>query len=93
MATGGGIIGRAPELDTLREIPRALLLTGEAGIGKTTLWQAGIDVAQATGRRVLAARPSEAEALHHSRLLGCARSSPSTSLGTNGNGWDKVVGL
>ena len=40
----------------------ALLLTGEAGIGKTTLWEAGIVVARERGKRVLVARPSGAEA-------------------------------
>jgi len=37
------------------------VLKGEAGIGKTTLWLAGIDAASARGYRVLASRPSEAE--------------------------------
>ena len=37
------------------------MLPGEAGIGKTTLWLAGIDAAAARGYRILSARPSEAE--------------------------------
>ena len=41
--------------------PRALLITGEAGIGKTTLWEAGIAAARERGFRVLVARPSESE--------------------------------
>jgi DNA-binding CsgD family transcriptional regulator len=46
----------APEL-----LPRAAVLRGEAGIGKTTVWLAGIDAAAARGYRILPARPSEAE--------------------------------
>jgi DNA-binding CsgD family transcriptional regulator len=38
------------------------VLPGEAGIGKTTLWLAGIDAAAARGYRILSSRPSEAEA-------------------------------
>jgi DNA-binding CsgD family transcriptional regulator/tetratricopeptide (TPR) repeat protein len=41
---------------------RTLLLTGEAGIGKTTLWEAGVADACERGWRVLSARPSAAEA-------------------------------
>jgi DNA-binding CsgD family transcriptional regulator len=36
-------------------------VAGEAGIGKTALWLAGIDAAAARGYRILSARPSEAE--------------------------------
>jgi DNA-binding CsgD family transcriptional regulator len=39
----------------------ALVLEGEAGIGKTTLWLAGIDVAREASFRVLSARPAAAE--------------------------------
>lgn len=39
-----------------------LVLEGEAGIGKTTLWEAGLDAARTRGLRVLAARASGAEA-------------------------------
>jgi DNA-binding CsgD family transcriptional regulator len=46
----------APEL-----LPRAAVLRGEAGIGKTTVWLAGIHAAAARGYRILSARPSEAE--------------------------------
>jgi DNA-binding CsgD family transcriptional regulator len=41
---------------------QALVLTGGPGIGKTTLWEAGIAHARERGLRVLVARPSEAEA-------------------------------
>jgi DNA-binding CsgD family transcriptional regulator len=38
-----------------------LLLEGEAGIGKTTLWAAGVEFAHTRGYRVLSGRPGEAE--------------------------------
>ena len=38
------------------------MLSGEAGIGKTTLWLAGLDAAAARGYRILSSRPAEAEA-------------------------------
>lgn len=43
--------------------PTALLVEGEAGIGKTTLWMAAVDEAHASGFRVLSARPSAAESV------------------------------
>ena len=66
--TVAGIVGREPELEVLRGFfgaggsRRALLLSGEAGIGKTTLWEAGVALARESGLRVLVARPSGAEA-------------------------------
>jgi hypothetical protein len=42
------------------DAPRALILTGGPGIGKTTLWDAGVDTARECGARVLSARPSGA---------------------------------
>src|SRR5919201_4402401 len=39
----------------------ALVLEGDAGIGKTTLWLAGVKRARECGFRVLVARPAEAE--------------------------------
>ena len=63
----GTVVGREPELASLVAFlddaaKRAVVLTGGAGIGKTTLWQAGVDAARERGARVLAARPSEADA-------------------------------
>ena len=61
------IVGRREELETLgafvaaREWPRTLLLSGDAGIGKTTLWLAAVTSAGARGFTVLTARPAEAE--------------------------------
>ena len=65
----GSIIGRDEELaairaflDSLGEGPAALVLAGEAGIGKTTLWRAGVAAARERGVRVLTASPAETEA-------------------------------
>jgi DNA-binding CsgD family transcriptional regulator len=62
------LIGRHEELSLLAGFlanlaagPRALLLEGEAGIGKTALWQAGLAGARARGQRTLACRPAGAE--------------------------------
>ena len=66
------IIGREDELAAIRQFlsrddwPRTLLLEGEAGAGKTTLWQDAVDSVQGTFH-VLLARPLESEAkLAHS---------------------------
>ncbi len=40
---------------------RAVVLEGEAGIEKSTLWAAGVARAQERGFRVLASRPAEVE--------------------------------
>jgi hypothetical protein len=39
----------------------ALVIEGDAGIGKSTLWLAGIQHARGRGLRVLSSRPAEAE--------------------------------
>src|SRR5262245_36062043 len=39
----------------------ALLLEGELGIGKTTLWRQGVSAASARGYRVLACQPAQCE--------------------------------
>ena len=62
------LIGREPELALLQEFldtdarAPAFVLTGSPGIGKTTLWEAGIGLASDRGFRVFSARPNEAEA-------------------------------
>jgi hypothetical protein len=43
--------------------PSALLFDGEAGIGKTTVWLAGVKQARERGFRVLAARAASAESV------------------------------
>jgi DNA-binding CsgD family transcriptional regulator/tetratricopeptide (TPR) repeat protein len=61
------IVGREAELAVLDEFletnppSRALVLTGGAGIGKTTLWEAGVGGARERGMSVLVARPVESE--------------------------------
>ena len=60
------LVGREPELATVRALvdsasQGALLLSGEPGVGKTTLWEAGIEAARERGTRVLHARAAEAE--------------------------------
>jgi DNA-binding CsgD family transcriptional regulator len=68
VATAAQIVGRDEELAAVGEFldaegdRRALVLAGGPGIGKTTLWEAGIGTAQARGLRALVARPSGAEA-------------------------------
>ena len=63
-----GVVGRDAELASLRgfvsRIPAGsvvLALEGDAGVGKTTLWEAGLEEAGDRGFRVLAARPAESE--------------------------------
>jgi DNA-binding CsgD family transcriptional regulator len=65
----GAMVGRERELvliqDVLSDIgagARSIHLHGEAGIGKTTLWQHILESAAGMGFRVLATRPTEAEA-------------------------------
>src|SRR6266480_7325753 len=62
------VVGRDEELAVVRDflaavdrLPSALLIEGEAGIGKTTLWSAGIAAAAEHGYRVLSTRPAQAE--------------------------------
>jgi DNA-binding CsgD family transcriptional regulator len=62
------IVGRDEELASVRAFisegegqPAALLLDGEAGIGKSTVWRAGVEHARLQGFRVLLSRPVEAE--------------------------------
>ena len=50
--------------------PSALVIEGEAGIGKSTLWWAGLDRARGKGFRVLAARAAEPETVHAFATIG-----------------------
>jgi DNA-binding CsgD family transcriptional regulator len=63
-------IGREPELAVVAAFlddvaagaeARSLILEGEAGIGKTILWRAGVEDARARGVRVLACAPGNEE--------------------------------
>jgi DNA-binding CsgD family transcriptional regulator len=64
----GSVIARQAELaavddflDRLAPGPRAVLLEGEAGIGKTRVWREGVERARARELRVLTTRPGGAE--------------------------------
>ncbi len=63
-----GVVGRDRELETIwdfldrqRGTRRVLLLAGEAGIGKTTLWRAAVDAAREHGYQALTSSASPAE--------------------------------
>ena len=63
-----GIFGRDLELAAIERFldsgstwPGAVVIEGEAGIGKTTLWLEGVRRAEARGLRTLQARPAESE--------------------------------
>ncbi len=63
------VVGRERELATVERILdcgltqySVLLLSGEAGIGKTTIWQEAVHLGEAAGFRVLRCRPGQAEA-------------------------------
>src|SRR6478735_8748022 len=76
MAMRFEIVGRDEELASVQafigrseERPAALVLEGEAGIGKSTLLLAGVEHARSSGLRVLSSRPAEAErGLAHAAL-------------------------
>jgi DNA-binding CsgD family transcriptional regulator len=62
------IVGRDAELASVHDFvvsvsdgTSALVLQGDAGVGKTTLWDAGVEAAQARALLVLLARPAESE--------------------------------
>ena len=62
------VVGRSHELaqvegllDGLASGPAQLVLVGEPGIGKSTLWEAGVAAAARRGFRVLTARPTRSE--------------------------------
>jgi predicted ATP-dependent serine protease len=64
----GSIIGREQELALVDGFVTGrsgclacLLLEGDAGIGKSTLWRAGVEMALERGFRVLLSRSAEAE--------------------------------
>ena len=64
----GDVIGRESELailhsflDSIPTGPSALVLSGDPGIGKTTVWKEGLAGAQLRGYRTLSCGPVEAE--------------------------------
>jgi predicted ATP-dependent serine protease len=62
------VLGREAELGAINGFltdpgsARALLLRGEAGIGKSTLWLPCIALASEGGYQIVSTRPTEAEA-------------------------------
>jgi DNA-binding CsgD family transcriptional regulator len=77
MSPGLEVVGRESEIDSVHEFlegvpggPIALLIEGEAGIGKTTLWREGIAEAGEQGLQVLTSRPVEAEIALPFAVLG-----------------------
>jgi DNA-binding CsgD family transcriptional regulator len=74
---GHRVVGREEELSSLRAFvddarrgPATLVVEGVAGVGKSTLWEAGVEQARAQGLSVLSSRPTEAEhALGHVGLV------------------------
>jgi AAA ATPase domain len=72
-----GLFGRQTELalvsrllDAVPSGPAALILGGEAGIGKSTLWLEALAQARARSYRVLSCRPNESEAKLSFAALG-----------------------
>ena len=68
MAAVGGDLVRSAEWRRVRDFarsvrsaPAALVVQGEAGAGKSTLWRAGIAAAAAAGYRLLRSEPSASE--------------------------------
>jgi DNA-binding CsgD family transcriptional regulator len=64
-----GIVGRETEiaaaerfLDAAHDGPAALIFEGEAGMGKTTVWQHAVDLAERRSYRLMTCRPAESEA-------------------------------
>src|SRR5215471_10464327 len=75
--SAAGVVGRDRELDALGAFldgmlsePCGLVLQGEAGIGKTTLWNTGAALAAERSYRVLSCRPAESEATLSYAALG-----------------------
>jgi AAA ATPase domain len=64
---GTEVVGREGELAAVRSfvgelaVPTALVLEGAPGIGKTTLWEAGVETALSAGHSVLRCRAVAAE--------------------------------
>ena len=64
----GRLVAREAELGAIGQLvaqdasaPAALILEGEPGVGKTSLWESGVELGLEGGRRALVARASGAE--------------------------------
>ena len=71
------IVGRSVEERAIDEFltsahsqPSALVIEGEAGIGKSTLWWSGLDRARGNGFHVLAARAAQPETVNAFATIG-----------------------
>jgi predicted ATPase len=71
------VVGRESEIDSVHDFseaasggPVALLIEGEIGTGKTTVWRAGLARAGRRGLQVLTSRPVEAEIALPFTVLG-----------------------
>ena len=71
------LIGRDEELQRVQRFlegvatgTRALLIAGEAGVGKTSVWQAAVEPRGRRAMRAVAARPTEAETSFAHAALG-----------------------
>jgi DNA-binding NarL/FixJ family response regulator len=88
-ATEAVVVGRRRELESVERFvsrspvrPAALTISGPAGIGKTTVWQAGVEAARTNGWRVLVARPTGVEAsLSFAGLLDLLATADDAQLG------------
>jgi predicted ATPase len=75
LVTLPGIVGRDEELAAVTslldgDLPAALVLDGEAGIGKTTLFEAAVSEARERGLAVCSCRPARAEAAFSFATVG-----------------------
>jgi DNA-binding CsgD family transcriptional regulator len=71
------LVGREVELErvelflrSVQDRARALVIEGEAGAGKTTIWESALAGAARGGMRILSARPAEAETSFAYAALG-----------------------
>lgn len=74
-ASAREIVGRDAELAVVRELldtsgPRAVVVEGAPGLGKSTLWEWGVAAARDAGTTALVARPAESERLLPYAALG-----------------------
>ena len=84
------LVGRAGELEAITRLldreddaVAALVLEGDPGVGKTSLWEHGVAAARERGQRVLVTRASDAEtALPFAGLIDLLDTVASDELGT-----------